>query len=69
MEAALSWRDFMVSDHTDDGAARGVPSDADDDLSTLLDLVRHAVGAMPGRAQATLNKALEQVVADLAMAG
>jgi len=54
---------------TDDGAARGVPSDADDDLSTLLDLVRHAVGAMPGRAQATLNKALEQVVADLAMAG
>ena len=54
---------------TDDGAARGVPSDTDDDLSTLLDLVRHAVGAMPGRAQATLNKALEQVVADLAMAG
>ena len=54
---------------TDDGAARDLTSDRHDDLSTLLDLVRHAVGAMPGRAQATLNKALEEVVADLALAG
>ena len=50
-------------------AAQGPRGEAGDEISTVLELLRHAVRAMPGRAQATLNLALEQVVADLAMAG
>lgn len=52
-----------------DGPARSAAGAAGDELSILIDLVRQAVGAMPGRAQVTLGHALDQVVADLALAG
>lgn len=54
---------------TVEGSGRGAAAATGDELATLLDLVRQAVGAMPGRTQATLSRALEQVVADIALAG